>query len=217
MPSRPRTSSDIWEPIDELPPVVASASAVAPRVVERLRTERPNQWTRVRVGSHSHTSFCRALRSLGAEVVTRTDADRRTVVIARVVVPKVTSGQKAANDRSAADVLALQTRTRPQTAVATVQRMATAAPTISIDTTGVDPTTVAAEVRTSAVRMADLRAAMRDWHVARRAGFRPSDLLERIPDDVLAGTPRPATLVDLAMDADLHARVVEWLKEESAA
>lgn len=213
MPKGFTAARDLFEVVDELPPTSGGQRGMATSVVARLRTEAPGRWVKVRSGDHSHTSFVNALRKQGVETHLRT-IDGAKVVFARwpgeAGETRRRSGHAAANDRAAA--AALQTRTRPVVAAVPTPKPE-AVPTPAV----VAPAAEVAQDLSTTERMSTLRKAIRDWPVARRAGFRTTDLLDRIPDDVLVGSTRPDTLIEVAMDAQLHGRVVAWLAEESAA
>ena len=215
----PTKSIDLWEPV-AAPPGRRAPKRLGHQVAERLRTERPGEWVRIRRSSHTNASFARGLRKQGCETsVSRMD-DGSYELYARWA-----PGTPTVSDAQADAVLSLvgrgdgtaptRTERAAKKASAPVERPKPI--TVTVPAPVATTSEVARDLSAGTERMQSLRAAMRDWPVARRAGFRPTDLIERIPDDVLDGAARPATLVDLAMDAGLHGRVVAWLKEESAA
>lgn len=211
MPKGTQTAEDVFEVVDELPMASSGPRSVAAAVADRLRAEAPGKWVKVRVGSHSHTSFVNALRKQGVEAVTRT-ADGSKAVYARWAMAsgdattpvRRRSGHAAANDRAADAVLALVQREQP--APPAVEPAPQPAP---------QPTT--AKASTGEDRLQRLRAAVRSLPMARRHGFRLNDIVDEIPEDVLAGSPRPGRLDDIAADPKLHVRVMAWLAEEAVA
>ncbi len=211
MPAGIQTAQDVFEVVDELPAAISGPRSVAAAVADRLRAEAPGKWVKVRVGSHSHTSFVEALRRQGVEAVTRT-LDGSKVVFAKWTAesaatpapPRRRSGHVAATDRAAEAVLAL------------VQRVQPAPPAVE-PTSQPSPQPTTAKASTGEDRLQRLRAAVRSLPMARRHGFRLNDIVNEIPEDVLAGSPRPGRLDDIAADPKLHVRVMAWLAEEAVA